>query len=136
MKRIIVDYAKLTHEILDLLVEKYPDGYEETDIVRFKNIQNELIEAVEVKTEDTIYLVKISKKLQDRMINYDDDFDIDLPPEGLEKDIAKDIEEEEEEEEDDLNEKDKNDDYDDDDDDDDEDELNLDDDDDDDDDDV
>lgn len=116
MKRIIVDYAKLTQEILDLLVEKYPDGYEEIDIVRFKNIQNELIEAVEVRTDDTIYLVKISKKLQDRMINYDDDFDIDLPPEGLVKDIAKDIEEEDDEEDDETIEKDKNDDFDDDDD--------------------
>jgi DNA-directed RNA polymerase subunit delta len=111
MKRIIVDYAKLTQEILDLLVEKYPDGYEEIDIVRFKNIQNELIEAVEVRTDDTIYLVKISKKLQDRMINYDDDFDIDLPPEGLVKDIAKDIEEEDEEDDDDTIEKDKNDEF-------------------------
>jgi DNA-directed RNA polymerase subunit delta len=109
MKRIIVDYAKLTQEILDLLVEKYPDGYEEINIVRFKNIQNELIEAVEVRTDDTIYLVKISKKLQDRMINYDDDFDIDLPPEGLVKDI-----EEDDDEEDESIEKDKNDDFDDD----------------------
>ncbi len=129
MKRIIVDYAKLTQEILDLLVEKYPDGYEEIDIVRFKNIQNELIEAVEVRTEDTIYLVKISKKLQDRMINYDDDFDIDLPPEGLVKDIAKDIEEEDEEDDDDTIEKDKNDEFDDDEDDDFPDDSNMDDDD-------
>ena len=99
MKRIIVDYAKLTQEILDLLVEKYPEGYEEIDIIRFKNIQNELIEAVEVRTDDTIYLVKISKKLQDRMINYDDDFDIDLPPEGLEKEIVESNNDDDEEEE-------------------------------------
>ncbi|MFY7811619.1 MAG: DNA primase [Flavobacterium sp.] len=123
MKRIIVDYAKLTQEILDLLVEKYPDGYEEIDIVRFKNIQNELIEAVEVRTEDTIYLVKISKKLQDRMINYDDDFDLDLPPEGLVKDIAKDIEEEEEDEEEEDDDSIKKDEFDDDDDDDDDDDF-------------
>jgi DNA-directed RNA polymerase subunit delta len=123
MKRIIVDYAKLTQEILDLLVEKYPDGYEEIDIVRFKNIQNELIEAVEVRTEDTIYLVKISKKLQDRMINYDDDFDLDLPPEGLVKDIAKDIEEEEEDEDDEDDDSIKKDEFDDDDDDDDDDDF-------------
>jgi DNA-directed RNA polymerase subunit delta len=94
MKRIIVDYAKLTQEILDLLVEKFPDGYEDVDIIRFKNIQNELIEAVEVRTIDTIYLVKISKKLQDRMVNYDYDFDVDLPPEGLEKEIVHELEEE------------------------------------------
>lgn len=116
MKRIIVDYTKLTQEILDLLVEKYPDGYEEIDIIRFKNIQNELIEAVEVRTDDTIYLVKISKKLQDRMVNYDDDFDIDLPPEGLEKDIV-DTDADDDDDDEDKDDKEDKDNYDDDDDD-------------------
>jgi hypothetical protein len=45
MKRVIVDYAKLTNDILSLLVDKFPDGYEESDIIRFKNAQNELVEA-------------------------------------------------------------------------------------------
>lgn len=76
MKRIIVDYAKLTNEILTLLVEKFPDGYDDSNIIRFKNAKNETIEAVEVRTEDTIYLVKVSTKLADRIENYDDD-DID-----------------------------------------------------------
>jgi hypothetical protein len=73
MKRVIVDYAKLTNEILTLLVEKFPDGYDDSDIVRFKNAKNEAIEAVEVRTEDTIYLVKVSMKLADRIENYDED---------------------------------------------------------------
>jgi hypothetical protein len=47
MKRVIVDYAKLTNEILNL-VEKFPDGYDDSNIVRFRNAKNELIEAVEV----------------------------------------------------------------------------------------
>ena len=76
MKRVIVDYAKLTNEILSLLVEKFPDGYDDSNIIRFKNAKNETIEAVEVRTEDTIYLVKVSTKLADRIENYDDD-DID-----------------------------------------------------------
>ncbi|MCP1994503.1 hypothetical protein [Flavobacterium sp. HSC-61S13] len=73
MKRIIVDYAKLTNEILSLLVERFPDGYDDADIVRFKNVKNETIEAVEVRTEDTIYLVKVSTKLADRIENFDED---------------------------------------------------------------
>ena len=77
MKRVIVDYAKLTNEILTLLVEKFPEGYDESDIIRFKNAKNEAIEAVEVRTEDTIYLVKVSTKLADRIENYDEDDDID-----------------------------------------------------------
>ena len=75
MKRVIVDYAKLTNEILNLLVEKFPDGYDDSDIIRFKNHKNETIEAVEVRTEDTIFLVKISTKLADRIVNFDEEED-------------------------------------------------------------
>ncbi|MEO7977121.1 DNA primase [Flavobacterium sp.] len=104
MKRVIVDYAKLTHEILNLLVEKFPDGYDDSDVIRFRNAKNELIEAVEVKTEDTIYLVKISTKLADRIENYDEDDDIDVdvdviePVKGLDLDDD-DIEDDDDEDE-------------------------------------
>lgn len=81
MKRIIVDFKKLTPEILSLLVEKYPDGYDDTDIIIFKNASNETIEAVEVRDQDAIYLVKVSKRLATRMENFDeedhDDFNIE-----------------------------------------------------------
>ena len=73
MKRVIVDYAKLTNEILNLLVEKFPDGYDDSNIISFRNAKNELIEAVEVRSDDTIYLVKVSTKLSDRIENYDED---------------------------------------------------------------
>ena len=102
MKRVIIDYAKLTHEILNLLVEKFPDGYDDSDVIRFRNAKNELIEAVEVKTEDTIYLVKISTKLADRIENYDEDDDIDVdvdviePVKGL--DLDDDIDDDDEDE--------------------------------------
>lgn len=84
MKRVIVDYAKLTNEILTLLVEKFPDGYDDSDIIRFKNAKNETIEAVEVRTEDTIYLVKVSTKLADRIENYDEDDVVDESADDLE----------------------------------------------------
>ena len=71
MKRVIVDYQKLDQNLLALLVEKFPLGYDETDIITFRNSSYELIEAVEVKTEDTIYLVKISKRLADTMASFD-----------------------------------------------------------------
>ena len=76
MRWIIVDYSKLTNEILTLLVEKFPDGYDDSNIIRFRNAHNELIEAVEVRTEDTIYLVKVSTKLASRLEKFDED-DID-----------------------------------------------------------
>jgi len=104
MKRVILDYAKLTGDILNLLVEKFPDGYDDTDIIRFRNAQNELVEAVEVRTEDTIYLVKVSTKLASRMEKFDEDDDFDAviepiaPVKGLDlddDDIPNDDEEEE-----------------------------------------
>lgn len=73
MKRIIVDFKKLTPEILGLLVDKYPDGYDDDQIIAFKNAKNETVEAVEVKTEDTIYLVKVSTRLENTMANFDED---------------------------------------------------------------
>ena len=76
MKRVIVDYKKLTPEIVSMLVKKYPDGYGDKDIITFKNAKNQTIEAVEVKTENTIYLVKISTRLQSTMDSFDiDDYD-------------------------------------------------------------
>ena len=72
MNRIIVDYKKLTPEILNLLVDKYPDGYGIRDIVKFTNHKGKFIEAVEVSTDDTIYLVKISDELVSSMESFDD----------------------------------------------------------------
>ncbi len=106
MRRIIVDYAKLTGDILNLLVEKFPEGYDDSDIIRFRNAQNELIEAVEVRTVDTIYLVKVSTKLASRMEKYDEEDDIDsviepiTPVKGLDDDEDAPNEEDDDEEED------------------------------------
>ena len=104
MRRLIVDYAKLTGDILNLLVEKFPEGYDDSDIIRFRNAQNELIEAVEVRTEDTIYLVKVSTKLASRMEKFDEEDDLDAviepiePIKGLDDDEDAPSDEEEEEE--------------------------------------
>lgn len=106
MKRVIVDYAKLTNEILNLLVEKFPEGYDDSNIIRFKNHKDETIEAVEVRTEDTIYLVKISTKLSDRMISYDEDDDIIVPLEVVKGiDLGEDEIEDDEDEDNDEEEK-------------------------------
>ncbi len=107
MRRTIVDFKKLTPEILALLVDKYPYGYDDDQIISFKNAKNETIEAVEVRTEDTIYLVKVSKKLENSMEKFDvDDYEdddmqdpiVEIPEKEVEGEEA--IEEEEEDDED------------------------------------
>ncbi len=73
LRRVIVDYAKLNDDILNLLVNKYPDGYERHHIISFKNAQGEMVDCVEVKTDDTLYLVKVSKRLVVAMEDFDQD---------------------------------------------------------------
>jgi hypothetical protein len=75
MNRVIVEYAKLTTDILDMLVEKYPDGYDYSDVISFKNSKGETVKAIEVRTEETIYLVKISDRLEQTMEDYAEDED-------------------------------------------------------------
>ena len=88
MRRVIVEYAKLTKDILDMLIDKYPDGYDYEDIISFKNAKGETVKAVELRTEDTVYLVKVSSKLENAMEEYaededyfddNDDFDVNVP---------------------------------------------------------
>jgi len=101
LKRVIVDFKKLTPEVLKLLVDCYPDGYDDRNIISFRNAQGERIEAVEVLTEDTKYLVKISAKLEYTMENYDvddyEDFEDDDPEAVVEPD-PEDMEQEEDDE--------------------------------------
>ena len=110
MNRVIVDYKKLTQNVLDMLIDKYPDGYSDSDIISFRNAHNELVEAVEVRTDDTIYLVKVSVKLAERMEDEssDDDEEDEIIPEdkGIdfkeEKEDFEDENEEDDEDDDDL----------------------------------
>ena len=78
MIRKIVDSQKLNEDILNLLVDKFPDGYADKDIIAFRNAQNEYIEAVEVRTEDTVYLVKVGKRLVQAMEEHEEDDNLNV----------------------------------------------------------
>lgn len=73
MKRIIVGFEKLTPKILNLFIERYPDGYGDDDIIEFKNANGETIQAVELKSEDTAYLIKIGKKMKQIIEEFEED---------------------------------------------------------------
>jgi hypothetical protein len=72
MKRILIDYKKLDHNLAACLIDSYPNGYGDEDIVAFKNHKGEFIEAVELRTSDALYLVKISQSLSHFIANFDD----------------------------------------------------------------
>lgn len=72
MKRLLVDYKKLDHQLAAMLIESYPDGYGDEDIIAFTNSRGELVQAVELRTDDVLYLVKISKSLSNFISNFED----------------------------------------------------------------
>ena len=75
MRRVIVDYKRLDREIAALLIDLYPHGYGDDDIIVLKKPNGDLIEAVEVRTDDTIYLVKISKSLANVISNFEENME-------------------------------------------------------------
>jgi hypothetical protein len=78
MKRVIVDINKVNNTVLNLLMERFPNGYRSYDILRFKNAKNETLEAIEIKTDDTIYLIKIGKKLNKVIEEYQEEYQDDF----------------------------------------------------------
>lgn len=61
MKKIIIDFKRLSKEHKDLFFEKYPRGYSKKGIITFNNSKGVIIEALELITEDAVYLVKLNK---------------------------------------------------------------------------
>lgn len=91
MRKAIIDYKKVTPEILQLLQERYPGGYRDRDIIIFDDHHNNTIEAVEVQTTDTIYLVKVSSKLHYTMTNISaepSDLEEIIPDKGIVEDFS------------------------------------------------
>ena len=80
MTRRLIDYRKLDHQLAALLIETYPYGYGDEDIISFKNIQGDYVEAVQLKTADTLYLVKISKSLSNFIANFEENIERELEP--------------------------------------------------------
>jgi len=64
IKRVIKDYNTLSQEHIDLINEHYPNGFENENLVSFVTPKGQFIKALEVRTEDTIYLFKIDKNMK------------------------------------------------------------------------
>src|SRR5690554_1865454 len=74
-KRMILDYKNVPDEVLQLLAEKYPHGYQKA-IIKYKNAKGETVSAVPIETDEISYLVKVSIQLKNMVANVDlDDFD-------------------------------------------------------------
>lgn len=81
MKRVLIDYKKLSPEVAALLIDTYPYGYGDEDIVTLQKSNGEIIEAVELRTEDSVYMVKISKHFSNFISNFEENIAKELDKE-------------------------------------------------------
>lgn len=79
MKRVIKDFKAITDDVVALINEQYPYGYEDSQLVTFVNAKGEFVKALEVKSDEITYLIKLSTNLKEHINDYmdsddDDDF--------------------------------------------------------------
>ena len=78
MKRVIVDYANAHSELLSRIDEMYAPSYQFDKFITFKSSDGKTKKCIEIKLNDTIYLVKM-----DRFLDFDkdenDDYDGQIP---------------------------------------------------------
>ena len=70
-KRIIKNYTQLPEEIILLVKEKYPEGYED-NLITFQMPDGNLASALPLETDEVYYLIKMPK---DSLPAEDDDPD-------------------------------------------------------------
>jgi len=87
---VIKDYKSMTPDLMALLVEAYPDGFE-YDTEYFTNAKGERVEAVPLETEDTKYLIKVSTTLVQNFEAFEsEEEDTDNDPEDFDTEGAED----------------------------------------------
>ncbi len=90
----VIDYKNLTDEMLALLDEQYPTGFN-GHYTKFPNSKGEIISAVRLETDDTIYLVKISAQMKQILTEAEMDEMIKPNEKELEEEESSDEEESE-----------------------------------------
>ncbi len=88
----VIDYKNLTDEMLALLDEQYPTGFN-GHYTKFPNSKGEIISAVRLETDDTIYLVKISAHMKQILTEAEMDEMIKPDEKELEEEESNDEEE-------------------------------------------
>ena len=98
--KVVIEYAKLSPELLDLFDKTFPTGVT-GKTVRYPNSKGEIVTAVRLETESTSYLVKLSTRAKEILTDEDLDALIRSSTKSKGDDEEEEAEEEEEEAEDD-----------------------------------
>jgi len=72
--RVIQNYEKLSVEIREQIKLVYPEGYID-NLIEFTNHKGELVSALPFETDDKIYMVRMSVRKAQQLLEIDSDFD-------------------------------------------------------------
>ncbi len=70
MQRVIKDFKSISPEVMALINEQYPMGYDEGQLITFVNAKGEFVKALEVRTDNIVYLIKLDRKLDEHINDY------------------------------------------------------------------
>ena len=73
-QRIIQDYEKLPDEIKEQIKLVYPEGYSQ-HLISFNNSKGEKVSALRFETFEKIYLIRMSIRKAEQIIEDDSDYD-------------------------------------------------------------
>jgi len=72
--RVVVDYEKLDDELVEQIKLVYPSGFSQ-HLISFSNSKGEKISALRFETFEKIYLIRMSSKMADQIVEEDADYD-------------------------------------------------------------
>lgn len=95
MKRVITSFQKANKDLLNFILEEFPDGVEDDILINFPKVGGGSVRALEIVMDDTTYLVKMeNEEYFQRYLASDDDED-DEENDDLDEDLDNGIEDEE-----------------------------------------
>jgi hypothetical protein len=74
--KVIQNYEKLSKEIQEQIKLFYPDGYID-NLIEFTNHKGELVSALPFETDEKIYMIRMSVRKAQELVEDDTDFDED-----------------------------------------------------------
>jgi hypothetical protein len=71
MKRYIKDYRTITDEHMMLIRSQYPNGFSDDDLVALKTSNGDYFDALEVRTDDALYIVRVNHDLLEMISDFE-----------------------------------------------------------------
>ena len=72
--RVVVDYEKLSDELIEQIKLVYPTGFIQ-HLITFTNAKGENVSALRFETFEKIYLIRMSRLMAEQIIDEDSDYD-------------------------------------------------------------